>query len=154
MSPYIFILHVIQVKLVMLEHLTCTHLQKTQRPRTGRVDGSVDIKKMAEATPERCPNASPVMELSSKSENCRESEMKRCHHQISDIFVPFSVSPLSCCLCPGQIGRGERHAEGRHQNNGQLPRVWSPAQAHEETGHEPQHQAAAVQAERRGQQNG
>lgn len=55
----------IQVKLVMLEYLTCTHLQKIQRLHTGRVDGSVDIKKMAEATPERCPNASPVMELSS-----------------------------------------------------------------------------------------
>lgn len=63
MARHMFLLSVIQVKLVMLAYLTCTHLQKIQRPPTGRVDGSVDIRKMAEVMPQRCPNASPVMEL-------------------------------------------------------------------------------------------
>lgn len=155
MARHIFILSVIQVKLVMLAYLTCTHLQKIQKLHTGRVDGSADIKKMAEAILERCPNASPVMELwKSLFSKKKGSKIKHCHPQIIDIFVTFSLTPLSCCLCPGQIGRGERHAESCHQNNRQLPCVWSPAQTHEETGHESQHQAAPLQAERCGQQNG
>lgn len=75
---------------------------------------------------------------------------------MNHIYVTLSLSlaPLSCCLCPGQSSRGECHAESHHQNNRQLPCVWSPAQTHEETGHESQHQAAPLQAERCGQQNG
>lgn len=47
----------------MLAHPTRTHLQNMQRLHSSRVDGSVDTRKMVEATPGRCPAASLVNEL-------------------------------------------------------------------------------------------
>lgn len=67
---------------------------------------------------------------------------------------PSLPSPFSWILCQCQSSWGAGHAESRHQDNRQLPCVWSPPQTHEETLHEPQHQAAPSQTERCGQPNG
>lgn len=47
----------------MLAHLTRTRLQTMQRLPSSRAGGSVDTRKMVEATPGRCPDASLVNEL-------------------------------------------------------------------------------------------
>lgn len=58
---------VMKEKLVMLAHPTCTHLENIQGLHTGRADGSVDIRKMVEAIPGRCPNALLVKKKMFKS---------------------------------------------------------------------------------------
>lgn len=72
-----------------------------------------------------------------------------------DPKINIRASPiLSRSFCQGPGSGSEHHAESSYQDNGQLPCVWSPTQTHEETGHEPQHQAAPLQAQRVGQQIG
>ena len=61
------------------------------------------------------------------------------------------LESMACCLivtrvafsrllfCQGQGCRGQGDAEGRQQEDGQLPYLWRSAQTHETKSHEPQH---------------
>lgn len=118
-------------------------LQKDRGLLLTGVDGCVGTRETEEIMLGKCPDTSPVGTM---------NQFLMWSDSNKQITVKFIIHFLPrWFFCQGQGRRGKCYVESCYQDNGQLPCVWSPAQAHEETVYEPQHQAASSQTERRGQ---